>query len=62
MSTDIVHWTDDNKKTYQSGALQIYLALCIPFMVITFIFYAIFQWRERRKEHDQNEETRASLV
>ena len=48
MSTDIVHWSNDEKK-YQAGALHIYLALCIPFMVTTFAVWAILQWLERRK-------------
>ncbi|KAL9023774.1 MAG: hypothetical protein Q9196_006980 [Gyalolechia fulgens] len=55
MSTDIVHWTN-NQKRYESGALQAYLAICLPFMVITFIVWAVFQWREKRKERLQNEQ------
>lgn len=60
MSTDIVHWTND-KKRYESGALQVYLAICVPFMATTFIVWAVFQWLEKRKERLKNEQARASL-
>ncbi|KAL8938634.1 MAG: hypothetical protein Q9211_003118 [Gyalolechia sp. 1 TL-2023] len=61
MSTDIVHWAN-NKRRYESGALQAYLAICLPFMVITFIVWAVFQWREKRKERLQHEQAHATLV
>ena len=40
MSTDIIHWTDigdgSSKKNFQLDALQIYLAISLPFMLATF--------------------------
>lgn len=61
MSTDIVHW-DKDQRTYQAGALRVYLVVCVPFMAATFMIWAVLQWRERRKERLQNERVRASLV
>lgn len=61
MSTDIVHW-EKNQRTYQAGALQVYLAVCVPFMAATFVVWAVFQWRERRKERLQNKKARASVA
>ncbi|KAL8696542.1 MAG: hypothetical protein Q9224_002740 [Gallowayella concinna] len=58
MSTDIVHW-DNGKKTYQPGALIVYLAVCLPLMVLTFSVWAVFQWHERRKEGQENEKVEA---
>ena len=55
MSTDIIHW-NNGIKNYQSGALQIYLAVCIPLMVATFVVWGAFQWHERRKERLADEE------
>ncbi|KAL8726825.1 MAG: hypothetical protein Q9166_006441 [cf. Caloplaca sp. 2 TL-2023] len=61
MSTDIVHWSNGRKK-YQAGALQVYLAICLPLMACTFIVWLVLQWREKRKEDAQNEQARASLA
>lgn len=61
MSTDIVHWRNDTKK-FQPGALHIYLALCIPFMVATFIVWAVFQWRERRNEDFQTNQAQEKFT
>ncbi|KAL8932217.1 MAG: hypothetical protein Q9216_006923 [Gyalolechia sp. 2 TL-2023] len=61
MSTDIVRWTN-GKKRYQSGALRVYLAICLPLMATTFIVWVIFQCREKRKERLQNEQALASLA
>lgn len=61
MSTDIVRWSN-NTKEFQSGALYVYLALCIPFMFATFIFWAVFQWRERRIEDFQTNQAREDLT
>lgn len=61
MSTDIVHW-DKDQRTFQAGALQVYLAVCVPFMAATFVVWAVLQWRERRKERLQNERAQASLA
>ncbi|KAL8693617.1 MAG: hypothetical protein Q9218_001575 [Villophora microphyllina] len=61
MSTDIVHWSDGDKK-FQPGALHIYLALCVPFMVATFLIWAGFQWREKRNEELQTNRARENLT
>ncbi|KAL8769015.1 MAG: hypothetical protein Q9209_004932 [Squamulea sp. 1 TL-2023] len=58
MSTDIIHW-NNGKKNYQPGAMHVYLAVCLPFMAATFIFWAAFQCHERRKERHQNEKAEA---
>ncbi len=61
MSTDIVHW-DNGQKNFQAGALHVYLAVCVPFMAVTFVVWAVLQWRERRKERLQHERARESLA
>ncbi|KAL8893307.1 MAG: hypothetical protein Q9192_005397 [Flavoplaca navasiana] len=58
MSTDIIRW-DTGKKEYQPGALHVYLAICLPFMATTFIFWGAYQWLERRKERHQQEKAEA---
>ncbi|KAI4236715.1 MAG: hypothetical protein L6R40_006059 [Gallowayella cf. fulva] len=58
MSTDIIKW-DNGKKNYQSGAMHVYLAVCLPFMAATFIFWAAFQWHERRRERQENDKAEA---
>ncbi|KAL8963666.1 MAG: hypothetical protein Q9183_004983, partial [Haloplaca sp. 2 TL-2023] len=52
MSTDIIRW-DSGSRDYQSGALYAYLAICLPFMAATFIFWGAYQYFERRKERQQ---------
>ncbi|KAL9632499.1 MAG: hypothetical protein Q9164_005280 [Protoblastenia rupestris] len=61
MSTDIVHWKD-GRRDFQSGALQIYLAVSLPFMVVTIGVWKAFQWQEKRNERRHNEKTQASLA
>ncbi|KAL8837662.1 MAG: hypothetical protein Q9176_005579 [Flavoplaca citrina] len=58
MSTDIIRW-DTGTKDYQPGALRVYLAICLPFMATTFIFWGAYQWLERRKERQRKEKAEA---
>ena len=58
MSTDIIRW-DNGIEDYQPGALHVYLAICLPFMAATFIFWGAYQWLERRKELHQLEKAEA---
>lgn len=58
MSTDIIRW-DTGTEKYQAGALHVYLAICLPFMAVTFIFWGAYQWYERRKELHQYEKAEA---
>ncbi|KAL8909098.1 MAG: hypothetical protein Q9207_000432 [Kuettlingeria erythrocarpa] len=60
ISTDIIKW-NNGKQKYQPGAMHVYLAVCLPFMAATFIFWAAFQWHERRKEHRQREKAEAEV-
>ncbi|KAL8908990.1 MAG: hypothetical protein Q9171_005220 [Xanthocarpia ochracea] len=60
MSTDIIKW-NNGKRNYQPGAMHVYLAVCLPFMAATFIFWAAFQWRERRKERHQREKAESKV-
>lgn len=60
MSTDIVHWQTPDpgalEKVVSSGAIQIFLAVTLPFMVITFVAaYGFYRWsnRQERKEMDR---------
>ena len=54
MSTDIIHWhqVDDGKseKTFQLSALRTYLAISLPFMLVTFSVWYGFHWYGARKE------------
>ena len=58
MSTDIIRW-DSGTEDYQSGALHVYLAICLPFMAATFIFWGAYQYFERRKERQRREKADA---
>jgi len=56
MSTDIVHVTK-NKEDFSLRALQIYLAVTIPFMVLTFgawrVLYVFTRKRGRNTEKEK---------
>ena len=56
MSTDIVHVTK-NKEDFSIRALQIYLAVTIPFMVLTFgawrVLYVFTRKRGRNTEKEK---------
>jgi ABC-type amino acid transport system permease subunit len=56
MSTDIVHFTN-NKEDFSFRALQIYLAVTIPFMALTFgawrVLYVFTRKRGRNTEKEK---------
>jgi hypothetical protein len=56
MSTDILQFTN-NQEDFSPRALQIYLAVTIPFMVLTFaawrIVYVYTKKREQTKENEK---------
>jgi ABC-type amino acid transport system permease subunit len=56
MSTDIVHVTN-NKEDFSFRALQIYLAVTIPFMALTFgawrVLYVFTRKRGRNTEKEK---------
>lgn len=59
MSTDIVHWNKSgNAKTYRSSALRVYLAISLPFMVVTFAVWYGFHHFEKRKDEQRHEKNR----
>ena len=55
MSTDIVHWKS-GQRDFQVEALTVYLYLSLPFMLLTFATWAIFQVNEKRKERRKKEQ------
>jgi len=52
MSTDIIHFQAESKtsgKIFQLGALELYLAITIPLMAVTFAaWYLVYRWLNRR--------------
>ena len=65
MSTDIVHWNQTNgisSKVFQLGALQVYLAVSVPLMLVTFGVWYVFGWIERRKQKRNLESLDASMA
>ena len=65
MSTDIVHWNQTNgisSKVFQLGALQVYLAVSVPLMLVTFGVWYVFGWLERRKQKRNLESLDASMA
>lgn len=53
MSTDIITWqtTQESGKVFQLGALQLYLAITIPMMLLVFAAWGIvFWWVNRRQD------------
>jgi hypothetical protein len=55
MSTDIVRFTpastmlEPPKKTVSTAALQLYMAICVPLMVLTFAaWYVVYWWHDRK--------------
>lgn len=60
MSTDIVHWKEGTR-TFQPQALKVYLYVTIPFMVAVFVFWAVLQLLERKKEKKEKEQVHKKL-
>lgn len=61
MSTDIVRFQPTRKgktqKTFQQGALQLYLAITVPLMLFTFAAWYAVKWRaSQRKSREVDEE------
>jgi hypothetical protein len=56
MSTDIIHFNRDPEsgssvKIFQLGALQLYLTITVPFMVVTFIaWYVVYLYVNKVQE------------
>jgi hypothetical protein len=55
MSTDIIQFqkteTGKSKEIFQLGALQIYLAITVPMMLITFgSWYGVYAWVDRKEK------------
>ena len=52
MSTDIIHFegkAGQNQK-FKVDALKLYVKITIPFMFATFLVWAAFHFREKRRE------------
>ena len=65
MSTDIVHWDQTNgisSKVFQLGALQVYLAVSLPLMLVTFGVWYVFRRLEKRKQNRNKEILEASMA
>lgn len=55
MSTDILQFTN-NQEDFSFRALQIYLEVTIPFMVLTFAAWRIlYVWTKKREQAEENE-------
>ena len=57
MSTDIVHWQKPDpgglEKVVSTGAVSIFLALTIPFMILTFVAaFGFYLWSKRHERKD----------
>ena len=59
MSTDIVHWQTPTpgglEKVVSRGAVEIFLAVTIPCMILTFsAAYGFYRWSKRRERKEQD--------
>lgn len=57
MSTDIVHWQKPDpaglEKVVSTGAIYIFVALTIPFMILTFAAaFGFYLWSKRHERKD----------
>ena len=57
MSTDIIRFTDPTTgasiKNFSLGALQLYLTIMVPMMVVTFAaWYGVYWWVDRKQKAD----------
>ena len=54
MSTGIIQFTTDNdgrqKRVFQLRGLKLYLAICLPVMIATFVAWYIVYWWVKRKD------------
>lgn len=65
MSTDIVHWDQSNgisSEVFQLGALEVYLAVSLPLMLVTFGVWYVLGWLEKRKRKRNIERLDASMA
>ena len=57
MSTDIIHFDragqGKSNRVFQLNALQLYLAISLPLMFMTFLVWAGFHWLEKRREKNR---------
>lgn len=50
MSTDIVKFETNNEKHFQSNGLWLYLEICLPLMMVTFIaWFGVYKWANKEK-------------
>lgn len=57
MSTDIITWqtnaAGESQRVYQSGALDLYLAITIPMMAVSFgAWRAVYEWMRWTERKD----------
>ncbi|TVY83100.1 hypothetical protein LSUE1_G005916 [Lachnellula suecica] len=67
MSTDIIQFqvseTGKSQEIFQLGALQIYLAITVPMMVITFAsWYGVYFWVDRKEKVKVNQKRLKAVV
>jgi hypothetical protein len=60
MSTDIVTFqtgTDgQTQKVFQLDALQLFLAICLPMMVVVFVaWYGVYWWVDQKEAEQQQQ-------
>jgi hypothetical protein len=61
MSTDIIQFEKDNKQYFQSKGLKLYLEICIPLMVVTFLaWYAVYKSVNRDAPKESRDEADCS--
>jgi len=53
MSTDIIKF-QDSQKIFSLGALQLYLAITLPMMALTFVAWWIVYWYVNRRQDSQD--------
>lgn len=60
MSTDIVQYDGDTGSSHrilQLGALQLFVELCLPLMLVTFFaWYAVYWWVDRKEERRKDKQ------
>jgi hypothetical protein len=59
MSTDIVHWQTpapgELEKVVSSGAIEIFLVVTVPCMILTFAgAYGFYRWSKRRERKEMD--------
>ena len=67
MSTDIVQYqvtdTGNSQKVVQLGALQLYMAITVPLMLLTFAaWYGVYWWVDRAEDARSREKSQNAAV